>query len=294
MRGRVRLGRAAARPSCRGSTRACPRGSPRAGPGTAAPGRAASGGRRRSSTRPGTNASISRSRSTISRTATDWTRPAESARLHALPQQRRDLVAHEAVEDPAGLLRVDEPQVDRAAARVNASRIASRVISVKVTRFAVAGSTPRSVATWNAIASPSRSKSVASTTSPAALQGTAELGDVALRVLRHRVLDREVALDVHAELAPRQVADVPVGGSDGVVAAQVLLDRLRLGRRLDDHERLGHTVADGTTGRRKAGDDAPAPRAGPLVASPRSRRSGGPSARASSRTSSRPSSATTG
>ena len=39
----------------------------------------------------------------------------------------------------------------------NASRIASLVISVNVTRFAPTGSTPISVATWYAIASPSRS-----------------------------------------------------------------------------------------------------------------------------------------
>src|SRR5581483_11646275 len=48
----------------------------------------------------------------------------------------------------------------------NASRIASRVISVNVTRLAEAGSTLSTSATWKAIASPSRSKSVARIRSP--------------------------------------------------------------------------------------------------------------------------------
>src|SRR4249919_2728043 len=34
---------------------------------------------------------------------------------------------------------------------------------------------------------------------------------------------------------------MPVGGTDQVVRTQVLLDRLRLGRRLDHHECLAHT-----------------------------------------------------
>ncbi len=70
-----------------------------------------------------------------------------------------------------------------------------------------------------------------------------QLADVAGRVLGHHVVGHEVVLDVDAQPAEplAQVPDVAIGGSDGVVAAQVLLDRLRLGGRFDDHERLvGH------------------------------------------------------
>jgi hypothetical protein len=54
----------------------------------------------------GTNALISRSRSTTRRTATDWTRPADRPRA-IFPQQWRDHVAHHAIHKTARLLSVD-------------------------------------------------------------------------------------------------------------------------------------------------------------------------------------------
>ena len=44
--------------------------------------------------------------------ATDWTRPADSFGCDLLPQDGADLVAVEAVEDAAGLLCVDEVDVE--------------------------------------------------------------------------------------------------------------------------------------------------------------------------------------
>ena len=158
----------------------------------------------------------------------------------AAPQERADLVADQPVEDPAGLLGVDQLQVDLAGLR-NASRIASRVISVKVTRLASRGvGAEQRSATWKAMASPSRSKSVASTRSSARLRARFSSATCFLESVGHLV-GLELVLDVHAEVALGQVADVAVRGPDGVVGAQVLLDGLRLGRRLDDHQRLRHT-----------------------------------------------------
>ena len=54
--------------------------------------------------------------------------------------------------------------------------------------------------------------------------------DVLLRVVRNLVRDLESVVDVDAEIALGEIADVAVRSPDGVVAAQVLLDRLRLGR----------------------------------------------------------------
>src|SRR5207247_1359648 len=51
------------------------------------------------------------------------------------------------------------------------------------------------------------------------------------------VFGGEAVVDVHAELALRQVADVPHGRLDRVARAQVLADRLGLGGRFDDDER---------------------------------------------------------
>ena len=58
------------------------------------------------------NALISRSRSTIRRSATVCTRPAERPRRTLSHKQRRNLVANQAVEHAAGLLRVDQVLID--------------------------------------------------------------------------------------------------------------------------------------------------------------------------------------
>ena len=66
----------------------------------------------------GTNAWISRSRSTMMRTATDCTRPADSPRRTFSQSSGADLVADQPVEDAARLLRVDAVAVEsRAGAR---------------------------------------------------------------------------------------------------------------------------------------------------------------------------------
>src|SRR5438093_230860 len=64
-----------------------------------------------------------------------------------------------------------------------------------------------------------------------------DLGESLRLLLDGDVLRREAVLDVHPQLALRQVAHVPHRGLHGVARAEVLADRLRLGRRLDDDER---------------------------------------------------------
>ena len=54
------------------------------------------------------------------------------------------------------------------------------------------------------------------------------------------VLGLEAGLDVHAELALGQVADVSHRRDDLVVAPEVFVDRLRLRRRFDDDQCLCH------------------------------------------------------
>jgi hypothetical protein len=70
----------------------------------------------------------------------------------------------------------------------------------------------------HAIASPSRSGSGARKHGFLALRGLAELGDDLRLAVDDRVLGLEVVLDVHAELALRQVDDVPDGRLHLVVA----------------------------------------------------------------------------
>jgi hypothetical protein len=84
------------------------------------------------------------------------------------------------------------------------------------------------------------------------LEQSLEFGDRLLLRVGHHVVGLEAVLDVDGELAERallelrwqvlgldQVADVPHRRLDGVAVAEVLRDRLRLGRRLDDDESVG-------------------------------------------------------
>jgi len=97
-----------------------------------------------------------------------------------------------------------------------------------------------------------------------ALEGTLELGNLLLLVGVHHVVGLEVGVDVDGESAEaalllrdrqvrggREVTDVPDAGLDLVACAEVALDRLRLGLRLDDHQpadrgrglvRVGHAA----------------------------------------------------
>ena len=74
-------------------------------------------------------------------------------------------------------------------------------------------------------------------------KGGAQLGDHL--GLGHLVGEGEVVLDVHAERARREVDDVADGGHHLEVGAEVLLDGLGLGGRLDDDEGLGGHGRDG-------------------------------------------------
>ena len=73
--------------------------------------------------------------------------------------------------------------------------------------------------------------------------------DVLLVLFDQVVAHREVAIRVDRALLGHQVADMAVRGQDLVVLAQVLLDGLGLGRRLDDDEILGHVLKKQSRGR---------------------------------------------
>ena len=117
------------------------------------------------------------------------------------------------------------------------------------------------------MASPSRSWSVASSSSSTDFSGVAQLGDLALLLRRDDVERGELVVDVHPEPRPRlalvlgrhvgraarQVPDVPDGGLDDVVLAQVLGDLLGLRGGLDDDQAAGRMAVRGGGGR--AGSD---------------------------------------
>ena len=73
-----------------------------------------------------------------------------------------------------------------------------------------------------------------------ALGGLGDRVDVLLVLVDDRVRHREAVVGVDRAFLRHQVAHVAVGGEDGEVLAEVLVDRLGLGGRLDDEEVLGH------------------------------------------------------
>ena len=113
------------------------------------------------------------------------------------------------------------------------------------------------------MASPSRSWSVASSSSSTDFERVLELGDLGLLLRGDDVERGELVVHVHAEPGPGlalvlrghvgsaswQVTDVPDGRLDHVVLAQVLGDLLGLGGRLHDHQPAGGLAVRGGCGR---------------------------------------------
>ena len=166
--------------------------------------------------------------------------PGRQARLHALPQQRRDLVADQPVEDSPGLLGVEQVRVDPA-------RVGEGV------EDGVAGDLGECHAGGPGGVLAEQDGHVVGDRLALAIEvgceheavgrlhGLLQPRDVLLGPVGHDVLHLEVLRHVDAELRFGQVADMPVGGPDQIVRAQVLLDGLRLGGRLDHDQCLRHT-----------------------------------------------------
>ncbi len=164
-----------------------------------------------------------------------------------LPQDRRDFVAVEAVEDAAGLLGVDELLVQLA--RVGDGG-ADRVLGDLVEHHTLDGD----LRLENFLEVPGDGLALAVLIGGeeefvGVLQQVLELLDLGLLVGVDHIDRLEVVFDVHTEAADLagvllghlacaagKVADVPDARLDDVARAEIALDRLRLGRRLDDDE----------------------------------------------------------
>ena len=167
----------------------------------------------------------------------------------------RDLVAVEAVEDPAGLLRLDEVHVesrgfaDGGQDRRLGDLVEDHPLDRDVLRLQLVEEVPGDrLALAVLIGGEVELVGV--------LEQALELGDVALLVARDDVVGLEAVLDVDREPAPRlvldlrrgvrgavrEVADVADGGLDDVARAEVPRDGAGLGRGLDDHQLVCHLL----------------------------------------------------
>ena len=163
------------------------------------------------------------------------------------PQHRRDLVAVEPVQDAPGLLGVDQVQVevaglldggpDRVPGDLVEHHPADRDLGVEHLQQVPGDGLALAVLVG-------REEQLVRV-----LERPLELGDLLLLVGVDDVERLEVGVHVDGELAEpalllarrqlggrRQVADVADAGLDVVARAEVALDRLRLGLRLDDHQ----------------------------------------------------------
>ena len=167
---------------------------------------------------------------------------------HLPPEDRRDLVPVEAVEDPSGLLRVHEPVVDLAS-------LAERALDRRLRDLVEHHPPDRHLRLEDLDEMPGdRLPFAVFVCREQELVGVLELR---LQVADDRFLLRvddverlELVVDVHAEARPRllllvcgnlggvvrEVADVADRRLDHVVLAEVAGDRLGLRRGLDDHQ----------------------------------------------------------
>ena len=174
---------------------------------------------------------------------------------HLAPQHRADLVAVEAVEDPTGLLRLDEVHVELAGVGHGRGdgRLGDLVEDHPVDRDVLGLQLVEEV--------PGDRLALAVLVGGevelvGVLEQALELGDVALLVTRDDVVRGEAVVDVHREPAPRlvldlgrrvrsvvrEVADVADRGLDDVAVTEVPRDGAGLGGRLDDDQLVCHEL----------------------------------------------------
>ncbi len=166
-----------------------------------------------------------------------------------LPQHRGDLVAVEAVQDAAGLLRVDQ-------ALVQVARVAHGLLDGVLGDLVEDHPVHRHLGLQHFLQVPRDGLALAVLIGGeeelvGLLEQRLQLGDLGLLVRVDHVDRGEVVVHVDAEAAhlagvlvrdlggrAGQVADVTDTGLDDVAGPEVALDRLGLGRRLDDDESL--------------------------------------------------------
>ena len=185
------------------------------------------------------------------------------------PQDRADLVAHEAVQDAAGLLGIDEVDVqvasvaqgpgDGLAGDLGEDHAAHRHLGLE-----------------NLLKMPGDGLALAVVVGGqvelvGVLEGLLELGDRLLLVRVDHVVGREVVLDVNRELpigtllhgggqlgGLREVPDVPHGGFDVELRTEVAGDGAHLVRGLHDDELGGHVKPSSRAVRGRAAPDGSA------------------------------------
>ena len=164
-------------------------------------------------------------------------------RTNLSPEKRAEGVAHEAVDDAAGLLCIDKVAIDRARMRKCLANGRLRDLRERHT----AGLRLRDVRGLGHVPGDGLALAVevgGEVHEIGLAGGLPYRAHVSAPIVDDLVIGPKIVLDIHTELVLAgvlgQVADVAVRGQDGEVPAQISLDRLGLCGRLDDHKVAAH------------------------------------------------------
>ena len=166
------------------------------------------------------------------------------AALHLAPQHRRQVEADQVVQRAARLLGID--QVDRKLARMLDRRLDGARGDLAEHHPVHVLAVEQAVGAQDLADVPGNGLALAIQIG-GEIDGVGHPGrfldgvDVFLVALDHVVLHGEAVLGIDRALLGHQVTDMTVGGQDREVLAEVLVDRLGLGGRLDDEQVLGHS-----------------------------------------------------
>ena len=161
--------------------------------------------------------------------------PGGQTRLDLAPEQRAELIAHDAVEHAARLLRIDQVLIDLARVLdalgddLLRDLVEGHALGLIVRQIQQLLQVPR-----NGLSLAVRvGREIDGSGRFGALF---QVGDHVGAILHGQILRREVAVDIDAHRALGQVAQMPHRGHDLIVAAQIFFDCSGLRRRLDDHQ----------------------------------------------------------
>ena len=158
---------------------------------------------------------------------------------HLVPEERAEFVADEPVEDAARALGGDHFLVEDARVFDRfLNRLLRNLVEHQAVKLALlAGKLLRQMPADRLALAIGVGRHVAV---GRVLGGVLQFLDDLLARHQRLVLFGEIVVDVHTQFALGQIADVPHRRHHLVVAAEILVDGLRLGRRFDNDERFCH------------------------------------------------------
>ena len=176
--------------------------------------------------------------------------------MNRFPQQGTDLVPHETIQNPAGLLSIHLLQIDPGGVGY---RLPDRPLRNLVEHDPLGIADPlECLGHVPGNGFPLAVGVCRQNQPPCRTGGRTKLPDEFVPIANGPVYGLESVRHIDAEFLLRQVTDVSHAGHDLEVFTEYLVDRPRLGRRLDHHQRIRHIISQKNEPRRKkSSSDSP-------------------------------------